>query len=501
MNTAMTAAAADDDPKLPAGEGRPPAPPPAPVPAAQEDDWWEGFRKAVEDPATSTYGYLRDRLVRSLELGGAHGLAETVVAARRKAVKELAGLTDPHELSEKLKGLEGNQLVFSYETRSIMKVSRVLIDTYIGAHEECEHEARHAHEGGCAADAHRRAAEKIVARELAADVQAQSAFDSIAAALRHKDPAEIQATLREAARQMAGESARITQDVLHLGRAYLKPDNIANILIHTLPLISWEYRWAMALALGTWSARKAGAHAWRGARHLARGRVGEARKAGAESMRALRRAGADMLLAGLSPALGHLPALIVPAATFVLNKTYGAVTQTLGDMLAQEEEKPGTTPLSRGLRQRIGGFLHENQDSLASMGVKVLTSLVPSTVTAVLAETTARLPLTRIRILGGRLRGLGGSLARRFNLHAADARPPAFDHADTRAILGARRDAAGAGQALRETYRHAAAAGRQAQAGRAQANEELANEELANEALANEAQARGAAAGKAPPAP
>jgi hypothetical protein len=398
--------------------------------------------------------------VHSLELDGASGVTETIIAARRKAVKELVGLTDPHELSEKLKSLESNKIVFSGETRGIMKVSRVLIDTYIAAHEECEEGGRHTHDNGCAHASHKTAAEKVMARELAADPKAASAFASIAEALKDKDPDEIQRTLREASRQLAADSARITKDILHVGRVYLKPDNIANVLISTLPLISWEYRWAMALGLGAWSARRAGAHAFFGMKNLVTGRFKEARHEGAETFRALKRAGAEMLLIGFSPALAGLPALLLPPVTFALNKAYGAVTQTLGDMLEQEEQKPGSTPLSKSIGGRVKGFFTKNQDSLASMGTEILTKLVPSTVTSVLAEVTSRVSLTKIRALGAKAKGLGVSVTKRFNFFAhgePGAAKPAFSREDTSAILGATRYKAEAEKTLRDAYAQVAA--------------------------------------------
>jgi hypothetical protein len=409
------------------------------APGAQPD-WWDDFQQAVEDPKVSTYGYLRDRLLQSLELDGAHNFSEGVTLARKKAVKELVGLTDPHQVSEKLKSMEGNTLIFSAETRGIMKVSRVLIDTYIAAHDECEKDGRHAHDNGCSEASHRAAAEKVMQSEMAADPKMAEAINAIAETVKHKDKAQVEKTLKQAAQQLAGDSARITQDIIHLGRAYLKPDNIANIMIHALPLISWEYRWALAVGLGAWSARKSGVHFAHAGGNLMRGKGREARADGAKAMRELQSAGAQMLLIGFTPLLAGLPALIIPPVTFVMNKCYAAVTRTVGDMLETEDRKPGSTPLSKGIRAKVGGFLKDNQDSLAGMGTSMLSGAEPSTLTSVLAQATVRMPLSKMRALGSKLGGVAKSLSRRFN---ADAREGdhKFTHEETRAILSAPKEA------------------------------------------------------------
>ena len=63
--------------------------------------------------------------------------------------------------------------------------------------------------------------------------------------------------VRKAAVRMGEERSVMSmmRDAATFTRKYMKADNVVNIAIVALPLITWEYRWALAVGLGAFAAR------------------------------------------------------------------------------------------------------------------------------------------------------------------------------------------------------------------------------------------------------
>jgi hypothetical protein len=368
-------------------------------------DWWEEFRHAVEDPKVNTYEYLRDNLLKSLELDGAGGFSGILGRARRKALKELAGLTDPKELSQKLQSLEGKAFLFNDSARAGIKVFRVILDSYATADEASVRTP-------AAAEAEKRVAEGI---------------ENLSRTFEGKDEEQIRRTIKEAARQMQEEStlAKISADIVHFAHKYLKPDTLVTIMVAALPLITWQYYWALALGLGVFAARRAVRHGGQSLWSLARGRWAEARESGRRTFESLKEAGATILVIGVAPLVGWMPKAVAGFAGMAIEAAYKNLVKLCGDMLSQEKEKPGSTPLGRRLRTGVKGFFAEYQDALASNAVRFFKETSPNDAAAMADKASKAVKFSQVRKTVGEIGLLGVALARRFNLVAQEKHEPA----------------------------------------------------------------------------
>jgi hypothetical protein len=368
-------------------------------------DWWDDFSAAVEDPNVSIYEFLRDRILKSLELDQAQGFGDLAGAARQRAVKELFQVRDPKEISSALQALEKNTLLFSLQLRVAIKTLRVVVDTYVASRDELAKEKLREGE-----------IEELVGKKLAEE-RVTEELNELSRALESESEEEIRGTIKEAARQI-GEKRNVTtmtKDAVRLTFKYLKPDNIVNIAINVLPLITWQYRWALALGLGAYACRMAAWHGAKAGYDWARGEKDGARKEGKEALTALKAAGGNVIVIGFSPVLGKLPKLLAGFAGFVIDTTYKSTLETLHKILDREKENPGSTPISKKIEKTLGGFLRKNRDTLTILSTGAVKGLVPHKVTEALAEFSKRMPLSRLQDTSRNIWKLGVSLSRRFN--------------------------------------------------------------------------------------
>ena len=401
----------------PAEEEKPPEKTAAEIAAEEKaaaekaaDDWWENFSKAVEDPNVSIYEYLRDNTLQSMDLDNKGGLSESLVAARDAALRELFALKDPEELSKKLQALEKNALLFNPNARAVMKVSRAVLDTYIKTRKDTKDGAP-PEDMGAAVGAN-------LKRELEdAREEMNPALESVARSLKDKDEREVAATIRKAAVRMGEERSvmAMMRDAATFKRRYMKHDNVVNIAIIALPLITWEYRWALAIGLGAFAARHSVRHGFNAAKALAKGNRTEARAQTREAVTNLKSAGGSVLLIALTPALAKYPALAAGFLVFAIEAAYHKVLDTFNKMLAEEEKAPGSTTLGRRMKAGIKTFFVTYQDTLGALTAKTLKTLAPGTVGDTAEALSKRLPFSKMRKVVSRTWSLTGALTKRFN--------------------------------------------------------------------------------------
>jgi hypothetical protein len=374
------------------------------------DDWWDNFAKAVEDPNVGIYEYLRNNALQAMDLDNKENAPSAIVLAREAALKELFSLKDPEELSKKLASLESNVLLFNSIARAVMKVSRAVLDTYIKTRKEAK-EGTTPEDMGAAIGAN-------LKKELAGtEEELNPALASVARSLKDKDEKEVAVTLRKAAAQM-GEERNVTammRDAATFARRYLKPDNIVNIAIIALPLITWQYRWALAIGLGAFAGRHSIRHGYNAARALYKGDRSEARVQGREALANLKSAGGSVLLIALTPALAKFPILAAGFLGFAAEAAYHKVIDTFNKMLAEEEKAPGSTPLGKRLKAGIKNFFSVNQDKLGALAAKTLKAVAPHAATDAVEALSKRLPFTKMRKVASRTWMLTGALTKRFN--------------------------------------------------------------------------------------
>lgn len=375
-----------------------------------EDDWWENFSKAVEDPNVSIYEYLRDHTLQSMDMDNKAGLSDSLVAARDAALRELFALKNPEELSKKLQALEKNALLFNPNARAVMKVSRAVLDTYIKTREDTKN--------GTAPEDMGAVVGANLKRELdGAKDEMNPALESVARSLKDKDEQEVAATIRKAAVRMGEERSvmAMMRDAAIFTSRYMKPDNVVNIAIIALPLITWEYRWAMAIGLGAFAARHSVKHSFNAARALAQGNRAESRTQMREALTNLKSAGGSVLLIALTPALAKYPAVAAGFLGFAIEATYHKTLDTFTKMLAEEEKTPGSTSLGRRLKAGVKTFFVTYQDTLGALTAKTLKTLAPGTVTDTAEALSKRLPFSKMRKVAARTWTLTGALTKRFN--------------------------------------------------------------------------------------
>lgn len=362
--------------------------PAAPPEKAPEKDWWDGFKSTLEDPDASVYLYVRGQVLKSLEIDGAEGIPEATIRARQKAFRELAALKDPREISKKLALMEGQAFLFGDAARAGIRLLRVTIDNYAAAQD------------GTAA-----------------------ATGEAAASLEARPPEEIETAVRKAAQRMQGEpdASRLAADAVAFSRKYLKPEYLVTALLCLLPLVTWQYRWTLALGLGAFSARKAFWHGGKAVLALCRGDRAGARTSGHGAFESLREAGATILVIGVSPAVAGLPAAVQTFASVGIEAGYKSTVRAFADMLAEEEKKPGSTPVSKGIKAGAKKFFSEYQDALATGTARFLKETTALPAAAAAEQAVSRARFSRIRHAADEARQLCGILARRFNAKAGTA--------------------------------------------------------------------------------
>ena len=408
-----------------------------------EHDWWDGFKTAVEDPDISIYEYLRDSVLESIEPENYKGKGGILDKARKKTIQELFSLTNAEELSAKLKKLETNTLLFSIKTRVAIQLLRVVIDTYNSA-------------GGINRKNRKNSAEleSRLNKELA-NSGLDKNIEALARTFDKRDKEEVRNTVKEAARQLGNDDnlSKITSDIFRVVRKYMKPDTIAELAIIALPLITWQYRWALAVGLGVYAARMSIVHVTKAGIAGIRGNGEEARLQGQKTVAALKAAGGNILVVGCSPFLGRAPKLFAGAISFGVKASYKTVLDAFHDMLEKEEQQPGSTTLSKTIKRKLKKFFNENQDSLTSVSAGILQNLVPHTVTKTIVTVIQHLPMSKFRALLSRIKGLFVSVKNRFNKAAEGETPAAaqaFNEQTRRTLTKVSNDAAEIGTKIRD---------------------------------------------------
>jgi hypothetical protein len=404
-----------------------PAPQPEKKTPAPEDDWWEDFRRAVEDPNVNIYEYLRDHALGAMDMDNKAGLSENMVRARKVALRELLTLTKPEEISKKLKALEGNALLFNPQARAIMRVTRAVVDTYVKTDAELKEREKARAAGGVTTGTDAAPDGKphadigaTLAKTLKSELDeagANPALESLAETFKDKNEEDVAATIREAARQLGEDRSLklMMRDAARFARAYLTAENLVNIAIIALPLVTWQYRWALALGLGAYAGRKSVYYGYKAGVAHYRGRKDEARKHGQDALAALKAAGGNVLLIGLSPVLARYPAMIAGLIGFAVDATYNSTIDFFKKMLKEEEEAPGSTPVGKRLIAGARYFFTNYKDAMARLGAKALKTLAPHTVTATVEQVVQRLPFSKMQKIARRGWMLGGALTTRFN--------------------------------------------------------------------------------------
>jgi hypothetical protein len=387
----------------------------APISAEEKEetsDWWDGFQAAVEDPDTSIYEYIRDQAVESLSDQEDEQDRSFFEKARRRALKELVSLKNPKDLRDKLETLEENTLVFNFKIRVMMKVARAVIDTYITAQEELIKESKKTKDPEKAKDNVKKAVEKKLAENPVG-----TGIEALAKSLEDKDEEEIRETIEKAAQQLSEEEnlELFSKDFFKIARKYLTLDNLTDIAIVALPLVTWKYRWALAVGLGTYAARMSIVHGFKAGVAGITGKKEVYQKEGKKAVESLKAAGGNVLTIGLSPFVGKAPKILAGLLNFSVKTSYSSVLDTIDQMLDEEEKKPGSTPLSKKLKKGTKEFLDKHQNSLANLSAKFLKSVVPTAVTVAVVEVSNRISFKKLTTLFNRSSGLAKSLKVRFN--------------------------------------------------------------------------------------
>ncbi|MCB9990539.1 MAG: hypothetical protein H6867_04045 [Rhodospirillales bacterium] len=394
---------------------------PKPPTAAQVADWWDDFAKAVEDPTVSTYDYLKDSLLKNLELDGADGFGDFVGKAQQKALKELLSLTDLGELRNTVKKLERNRLFFDYRTRVGLQVTRVLLDTYLSAKEKYEQEVteREAHGKPAHTERQKQAEiERIVKAELQDSDIAERVEELAQISIPGKDKEQISETVTEARKQLQDKRnlKKISNDVMGVSKKYFTLDNTVNVAIHALPLITWQYRWALAAVFGAYVSRMSVYHGYRAIKARWQGDLDTAREEGRKTLKALKAAGGNALAIGVSPLIGRLPKAIAGFGTFFVTRAYNISLDVWHKMLQKKDElkaRAAAQAGKKGVWNKIKGFFTEHQDTLAVLTAKAVKGKMPHDLGDSFEKASSRLPLSRVRSLSGNLWNVSKAAGRR----------------------------------------------------------------------------------------
>lgn len=344
---------------------------------ARRADWWEGFAHAVEDPHISIYDYLKTSLLQHLELEGANSAGEFFTKAQQKTLKELMALTDLREVGKTLKSIENNKIIFNPKARALLQCVRALIDAYITARDEYEKSLIKTGAPPPSAMEQRDDIKRIVRQKLADGELAEKIQNAAEAVTgRHRD--HIVPTVQAAVEQLQEPRSltRIARDVFGISRKYFTLDNAVTTAIYALPLITWNYRWALAIAFGAYVSRMAVVHGYRAGAALIGGDKEIARAQGVLALSALKHAGGNVLAIAITPLAARLPARFAVWSAFVANFVYKKSLEIgqrwiwfYGRPAVPDPEDAQRGWLSRAWRG-VKGFFFENSESLVALSAK-----------------------------------------------------------------------------------------------------------------------------------
>lgn len=393
-------------------------------PSPDAADWWDGFAKAVEDPKISTYDYLKDSLLQSLELDGVNGFGDLLTKAQRKALKELLELTDPRELRETIRRFEKNTLLFDSRTRVMIKCAGALLDTYLKARDEYDADvAQRVAQGEAApSEAERKEQiERIVGEKLAEPGVAQS-IEQMAQVLTGKDKEDIRHTVEQASKELREQSnlSKMTNDIVGISRKYFTLDNVITVGVCALPLVTWQYKWALAAVFGAYVSRLSVYHGYKALAATVKREPETAREEGQKALAALKAAGGNVLAIGISPLVGKLPAAAAGFATFATSYTYNKTIDVSQKLLRKKDEsgEDGPKEKPKGFWGHVKKFFSDNTDSLVSLAAGAAKEGAPSELTKNFEHASKRLPVSKVSGVAKGLWNVGGALTRRFNYEA-----------------------------------------------------------------------------------
>ena len=367
----------------------------------EQNDWWDSFKIAVENPDVSIYEYIRDNIVESLEIESKNPqLKDYISGARQRTIKEILSLKNPKDLKNKLKAIEGNKLLFPYNVRSGIKLSRVIIETYFLTKDEKD--PKKANE---------------IAEQAIRSNDIDKTVSEISKSLDCHDEKEIKETIDNAVGQLMEDNNlnKMARDSMRLIKKYLNPDNAAAVIITALPLITWKYRWALAISLGAYSARMSVVHTGKSIYHRIKGDKDLAKQESQKIFKSLKTAGGNILLMALSPKLIKVPKIMLTAVNFIIRKSYDSVLDTVHDMLEQETKDPNSTAISKKIKKKIRGFFGKNKDPLANITISIAKEMARKDVADKMVKVSSRINFSDIYNIVHKTAGLVNSIRNRFN--------------------------------------------------------------------------------------
>ncbi len=386
--------------------------------------WWDDFAKAVENPNISTYDFLKNSFLKKFELDGTDGLGEFVGKAHKKTIKEVIALTDPAELRDTIKKLQKNRLFFDYRTRVALQCAAVLLDTFISAKEEYEKDLKkrmHRGQKKPSEAQQKREIQKIVDEKLAEPEVAES-IEAAAAAMTGKDQAEVSKTVEEASKQLREKSSlkKISEDVVGVSKKYVTLDNMVNIGVHALPLITWQYRWAIAVVFGAYVSRMSAYHGYKSFK--ARWIDGDrelAKEEGHKALTAMKAAGGNVLAIGISPLVGKLPARLAVWGGFVASTVYNKSIEIAQGFLKKKREvapegvKAKAASSAKGAWKWTAAFFKDNLDTLVTLAAKAVKKEAPGKVTENIETAAKKVPFSKARRVLTGIWGVSAAAGRR----------------------------------------------------------------------------------------
>ncbi len=359
-------------------------------------NWWDRFIEALENPDIQTYDFISSSINGYLDENNIDSADDVLRAFYHKGYQEIRELRDLKELQKTIQGLENKKFFFpDPRVRTTMKLVRIALETYVDAQEQY---AKQLDRGPVipipAADVKKEIddlAEKILQEDFEEGTLRKN-IEEIHAVHVTEDSAKVKETIDSAITELKKQSklASLADNTVGVSKHLLKPDNLAAIAIHALPIITWKYRWGLALGLGVYSSRLCVYH---GAKALKKAvydkDMPQARIEAGEAVSALKAAGGNVIAIGLSPLFGKLPKAIAGYASFMVpkiyDKTVGAVVRKLKTPDI-DETKPDLSIES--VFNRVRSFYENNEGPLVRNTIKATKGMIPESITKVFDRVT-----------------------------------------------------------------------------------------------------------------
>ena len=381
-------------------QGTPPNTPINTTPPEKLDEW-DKFRAAVEDPNVDVYDYIIDRASDALGMKSVTDVKGAFDRSGELLTEGFEDLKDPDKLRARLRSIESNTMLFDPGTRNVVKVARVLLDTYVAVHEDQEKNNGDSKP------------EDIVRAKLAEE-QMEEGFEELSKTFRGKSEQEIADTMHKAVAQMSEEHsvAKFARRSLKFTLELLKPTNVAQIGAIGLAFVSAPYAPIVAGVLMGYCAQAIFFHLGKSLFIRDKQLRKEERAKAASAFKSW--CGTFLLMAA-APFVGRMPALMQGFVNLAINAFGNSFAATLENMLKREEKKPGSTPISKNLGTWFGGLLKTHQDTIAKETAKVAAGLSSAQAVKVGAQAATAVPLSKALQVSHAFWELGSSLHKRFN--------------------------------------------------------------------------------------